>query len=193
MTGADLLALIKKQPLAFICGLVVVAAGAAFFLRGETVAEAQTLFQEKEDEAQKTEANARNSAGLAEAATEMQELGKQFDARLVRATQLATNLQFFYRLESDTGVKLTDVRQNAIAPAKAGAPKTAFVGIPFAATVQGSYAQVYDFIRRVESGPHFLRINQLTLSKVAPAGGPTAAAAGDQMTAQLQLEILGTP
>ncbi|MBA4138036.1 MAG: hypothetical protein C0518_12020 [Opitutus sp.] len=191
MTGADLLALIKKQPIAFLCGVIVIASAAALFLRGEAVNEAQALFQAKDTEANKTEANARHTAGLAEATAEMQEVGKQFDGRLLRAPQLANNLQFFYRLEADTGVKLLDVRQNPIPAPKQGAPRPTYVGIPFTANVQGNFAQVYDFIRRVEAGPHFLRFNQLTLSKLAPAGG--AGGAPDAMTAQLQVEILGTP
>lgn len=192
MTGADLLALVKKQPIAFLCGLIVIASGAALFLRADTVQEAQTEFQNKDQEATKTETNARNTAGLAETTAEMREAGKQFDARLLRASQLANNLQFFYRLEADTGVKLLDVRQNAIPAAKPGVPRGTYVGIPFSASVQGSYAQVYDFIRRVEGGPHFLRVNQLTLSKLADAAGPASLGA-DAMTAQLQVEILGTP
>lgn len=192
MTGADLLALIRKQPIAFACGLIIVACGIALFLRGETVASAQTLHDEKEKEFQKIDANVRNSAGLAEATAEMQEAGKQFDARLIRAPQLANNLQFFYRLENETGVKLIDVRQQPIPPPKPGVPRGAYSPIPFAVSVQGDYAQVHDFLRRVEAGPHFLRYNQVSLSKLAATGDARAASSG-AMSATINLELLGTP
>ena len=192
MTGADLIAMIKKQPIAFGCGLFVVACGVALFLRGEAVKEAQDNFLSKDEEAVKTEANARNSAGLAEATAEMQEAAKQFESRLVRAPQLANNLQIFYRLEHDTGIKLVDVRQMPVQPPRAGAPRGAYVAVPFTASIHGSYAQVHDFLRRIEAGPHFLRVTQLTLTKLT-SGGEGVAAGPDAMSANLQLEILGTP
>lgn len=40
MTGADLIALIKKQPIAFACGLVVAVCGLLLYFRGEAVAQA---------------------------------------------------------------------------------------------------------------------------------------------------------
>ena len=193
MTGADLLAMIKKQPLAFGCGLVVVASAAALFLRGDAVAEAHELFRSKDDEANKTEANARNTAGLAEAAAEMQEAAKQFESRLVRAPQLANNLQIFYRLESDTGIRLVDVRQAAVQAPRPGAPRGAYVPVPFTATVQGSYAQVNDFLRHVEAGPHFMRVTSFTLTKLAGGGTDGAPSGPDAVSANVQIEILGTP
>lgn len=192
MTGADLLAMIKKQPIAFGCGLIVVACALMFYFRGEAVNEADELFRNKEDEAAKTEVNARNSSGLAEAVAEMQEAARLFEARLVRTPQLANNLQFFYRLEADTGVKLVDVRQLPLPPPRPGSPRGAYVAIPFSANIQGSYAQVHDFLRRVEAGPHFLRITQLTLTKLT-SGGEGASANPDSMSVVLQLEMLGTP
>lgn len=192
MTGADLLALIKKQPIAFGCGLVIVACGVALFMRSEAIDSAQAFYQEKEQEFQKIDANVRNAAGLPEATAEMQEAGKQFDARLVRAPQLANNLQFFYRLENDTGVKLIDVRQQSIPAPKPGAPKGAYSPIPFAVSIQGDYAQIHDFLRHVEAGPHFLRFNQVTVAKMAAAGDSRAAASA-AMSATINLELLGTP
>ncbi|MBA3849182.1 MAG: hypothetical protein C0502_04200 [Opitutus sp.] len=192
MTGTTLLAMIRKQPLAFGCGLIVLACGLALFFRNEAVDEAQELFRNKDDEAVKTEANARNAAGLAEATAEMQEAAKQFESRLVRAPQLANNLQFFYRIEADTGVKLVDVRQMPLQPPRQGAPRGAYVSVPFTANIQGSYAQVHDFLRRLQAGPHFLRVTQLTLTKLT-SGGEGVAAGPDAMSAIVQLEILGTP
>ena len=192
MTGADLIALVKKQPIAFGCGLIVVASGAALFFPREAVTNAQALFEEKEQEFQKIDANVRNAAGLAEATAEIQDAGKQFETRLVRAPQLANNLQTFYRLEAETGVKLIDARQQPIPTPKPGAPKGAYSPIPFNVSVQGDYAQVHDFLRRLEAGPHFLRFTQVSLSKLS-AVGDARTASGLAMSATINLELLGTP
>lgn len=195
MTGADLIALIKKQPVAFGCALVALLCGVLLYFRSDATAEARALFEAKETEANKMEANVRHLAGLPEEAEQVQEAGRQFEARLVRAGQLATNLQFFYRIEAETGVKLVDVRQNPIPAVRPNTPRTAYSPIPFALAVQGNFTQVYDFLRRVESGPHFTRFNQVTFTKVeaAAATNTGAAAAGDLMNVNLLVEILGTP
>jgi hypothetical protein len=117
MTGADLLALIKKQPIAFACAFVALACGVLFYFRSDALDEARQHFEAKDTEAKKMEVNVRHLAGLPEDTSQVQEAGRQFESRLVRAGQLATNLQFFYRIESETGVKLLDVRPRPVRPA----------------------------------------------------------------------------
>lgn len=196
MTGADLLALIKKHPIAFACGLIALLCGVALYLRSDAVDEAQRLFEEKDKESQKIALNARHTTGLAEQVQEIQGDAKQLESRLLRAGNLANNLQFFYRLENETGVKLVDVRQNPPPPAKQNAPKTLFIPVSFSLTLQGSYPQIWAFLRRIETGPHFARFDRLTVSKLE-AGGRTesggGAAAPDQMNAVFTVELLGTP
>lgn len=116
--------------------------------------------------------------------------GRQFESRLVRAGQLANNLQFFYRLEADTGVKLLDVRQQGIPAPRPGERRGAYVPVPFAVSIQGSHAQIHDFLRRVEAGPHFVRFSQITIAKIS--GGVEVVAVGG-LTVAINLELLGTP
>lgn len=195
MTGADLLARVKKQPIAFACGLLALLCGVALYFRSDAVDEAQRLFEEKDKESQKIALNARHTTGLAEQVQEIQAGAKQLESRLVHAGDLANNLQFFYRLENETGVKLIDVRQNSLPTPKANAPKTLFIPVSFSLTLQGNYAQVWAFIRRVETGPHFARFDRLTVSKLEGAGRLEAGvgAGVDQMNAVFTVELLGTP
>jgi hypothetical protein len=195
MTGADLLALIKKQPIAFACAFVALACGVLFYFRSDALDEARQHFEAKDTEAKKMEVNVRHLAGLPEDTAQVQEAGRQFESRLVRAGQLATNLQFFYRIESETGVKLLDVRQNPIPPPKAGSPRTAYSPVPFALSVQGTFSQIYSFLRQLETGPNFSRFTQVTLSKVDPltAAAANPSAPAGLMSANLQIELLGTP
>ena len=192
MTGADLLALIKKHPVAFAAGLIAVACTGWWYAHSEAVSDARTKFEAKATEARKMGDNIRHASLLEDQAAAMKEAGRQFESRLVRAGQLATNLQFFYRLENETGVKLLDARQQQLPAPKANAPRTAFVGVPFAVSVQGTHAQVLAFIRRIEAGPHFGRFTQLTISKAAAARGDTTAAP-DALSATFTVELLGTP
>lgn len=188
MTGADLTALFKKHPIACVAGLVCVACGVAMYFRSGALGEAQARFEEKDGEAKKIAANVRSAAGLAEQTEEMKEAGRQFESRLVRAGQLASNLQFFYRLEAETGVKLLDVRQNPIPAPRAGGPRPTYAPVPFGMSVQGTYPQVLAFIRRIESGPHFARFTNVTFTKSTAEKDVT-----DLMNVSIAVELLGTP
>lgn len=189
MTGADILALIKKQPIAFSCGIVCLLCAVAFYFRMDAIDQARAAFEAKDKESKAVSQNARHTTGLAEQVAEMQAAGKQVESRLVHASELANNLQLFYRLENETGVKLVDARQNPLAALKPGAPKTLYVPVSFSLTLQGTYAQVWSFLRRLETGPHFARFDRLSLNKV----GGSKEAPSDQMNVVFTVELLGTP
>jgi hypothetical protein len=189
MTGADLLALIKKQPIATACALVCVLCGIAFYFRMDAIDEARTAFEAKEKESRAIAQNARHTNGLAEQVAEMQAAGKAIESRLLRAGDLANNLQVFYRLENETGVKLIDARQNPPS-ARQGAPKTLYVPVSFSVTMQGNYTQIWSFMRRLETGPHFARFERVAVGKVETVAKD---AGSDIMSAVLTVELLGTP
>lgn len=189
MTGAHILALIKKQPIAFACGVVCLLCAVAFYFRMDAIDEARASFDARDKESKAVAQNARHATGLAEQVAEMQAAGKQVESRLVRASELANNLQLFYRLENETGVKLVDVHQNPLTAAKPGTPKALFVPVSFSLTLQGTYTQAWSFLRRLETGPHFARFDRLSLSKV----GGSKESPSDQMNIVFTVEILGTP
>ncbi len=185
MTSADLLALIKKHPAGFVCLLLCLVSGAVIYLRYGNISASQTELEAKSAEAAKMIANIRNSAGLTEQVAEIQGHTKELGARLLKASQLADNLQYFYKLETENEVKLVDVRQNAL-PRNTKA--TAYVGVPFNVSVQGSYTQVMNFLNRLQNGRHLCRINTANFTKVAAAGS-----AGPLVNLSLNLELLGQP
>jgi hypothetical protein len=92
---------------------------------------------------------------------------------MIRVGQLAENLQYFYRLESETGTKLTDPRQNAWTPPAKNAAKTNFTIVNFNLTAQGDYGQILDLLRKLEDGEHYCRVNTLNMRPVSVLrGGP---------------------
>lgn len=110
---------------------------------------------------------------------------KEIDSRLVRGSQIAINTQFFYKLSSETGVKLNDFRQAPPGPAAKGG-KAVFTPISFTVSTSGSLAQLIDFLNRLESGVHYCRI--LTATVAAPSGNRSG-----PLTMTLNLELLGQP
>lgn len=186
MTSAELIATVKKQPIGFACGAICLVCAAVLYLRSGKIGESQVEYEAKSAEVAKILTNVSNSKNLPEQVAEIQALAKELDSRLIRAGQLAVNLQFFYKLEAETEVKLLDVRQGN--PPKAA--KTLFTGIPYNLAVQGTYKQLLAFLHRLESGSHFCHFTTVSFNKGAGSGSDTAA---DSMTLTINLELLGLP
>jgi Tfp pilus assembly protein PilO len=187
MTGADLIALIRKQPVGFVCALVSVGCALALYLRGDLIAENQTKYEATAKQAARVQANLKNAVNLPEQLAEAQTLGKELEGRLMRASQLASNLQYFYKLEAENGIKLTDLRQGPVSTGR-NAPKGAYLGVPYSLAIQGSFKQVAQFMTRLENGRHFCRYSSASFAKL---GGNASTA--DLMSVSLNIELLGTP
>lgn len=185
MNSADLVALIKKHPVSFSCILVCLVCGAAIYFRYGNIAANQSALDEKSAEVAKMTGNIRNSAGLTEQVAEIQSYTKELEARLLKSSQLAVNLQYFYKLEAENGVKLVDVRQNAL---PRNTKSSAYIGVPFNVSVQGTYSQVINFLGRLQNGRHLCRITASNFTKVAAAEGNDSL-----VNLSLNLELLGQP
>lgn len=185
MTFADIVSLIKKHPAGFAGILVFVVCGAGIYLRFGNLAAGQAELDGKLAEVAKMTANIRNSADLPEQLAEMQALTKDMEGRLLKSSQLAVNLQYFYKLEAENNVKLVDVRQNAL---PRNAKNSGYIGVPFSVSVQGSFAQVMNFLGRLENGRQLCRINASNFTKVQSSNP------GDPLVnLTLNLELLGQP
>ena len=188
MSTDELIALCKKQPIGFGCGLLCIILGVAIYYRSGKIAENQAEYEAKSAEAAAIMANVGNSKNLAEQVAEIQALTKELESRLVGAGQLAINQQYFYKLEAENEVKLMDVRQGNFN--RSG--KANYAGIPFTVSVQGTYKQIMAFLQKLENGRYFCRFNGVTFSKMAGASeSSTFGAAG--MTLTINLELLGVP
>jgi hypothetical protein len=184
MTNAELMAFIKKNPISVGCGAVALVLGAVIYFRGAAIPDAEAELAQKSADAQRHSANLRNADDLQEQVDAMAAANKEVESRLVRAGQLGLNQQYFYLLERETGVKLLEFRPGGLT-SNAKGPKTAFNPVQFTVAVNGTLAQVMDFLFRLESGAHYCRVNSTQL--FAAAGGR------ETMTLQLSLELLGLP
>jgi len=189
MTLADLIARIKKQPVGFACALICLLSGGWLYYRSGEIEARQEQYRAKSAEAAKFISNVGISKNLPDQVAEMQLATKEFETRLVRAGQLAVNLQYFYKLEAENEVKLLDVRQGPL-PRN---PKTLHVGIPYNVNIQGPYKNVMAFLQRLEKGRHFCRINTATFTKSAGSSEGPRQAPTSNVTLALTLDLLGQP
>jgi hypothetical protein len=158
--------------------------GVIYFRHG-LIAEAEQVFAQKSAEGQKIALNISYSAQLKEQLEALEAANRAIEARIVRASQLGTNTKYFYTLESDTGVKLIDLRQTT--PATVAKPaQGSFLPVAFSVAVQGNLRQILDFLRQLENGTHYCRVLSATCS-----GNSTTR--DTPLTLALTLELLGTP
>ena len=103
---------------------------------------------------------------------------------------LAVIRQITAAAETVEGVKLLDVRQATPPRPARGAPKTLFAPVPFNLSVQGTYAQLLQFLGELQNGRHLCRINNATFNKPGGVGGADTSAT-QPITLSLSIELLG--
>ena len=190
ISNEELLALIRKNPIAVGSLAAAVLFGVGIYFRGSLIPETQELVDQRAIEGRRLGMNVRFATHLPEQLQAVNEAVAQIEPRLVRADELANNLQYFYKLEAETGVKLTELRQLAGPTAAGSAAKTpsknAFGIVSFAVSVQGEYLALLDFLRKLESGTHYSRVTLASASVISPdRTGP--------LSLQLTVELLGQP
>jgi hypothetical protein len=184
MTNAELMAFVRKNPISVGCGALALVLGGAIYFRASEIPAAEAELTQKSAEADRHGANLKNAAQLKEQLDALIAANKEIDSRLVRGSQIAINTQFFYKLSSETGVKLNDFRQAPPGPAAKG--KAVFTPVGFTVSTSGSLAQLIDFLNRLESGAHYCRV--LTATVAASSGNRSG-----PITMTLNLELLGQP
>ena len=184
MTNEEVIALLKKHPVSVGCVGLSLALAAGIYFRGGELPAAEEELAQKSTESARLAANVKNAAQLKEQHEAVSLANKEIERRLVRASQVAINKQYFYKLEAETGTKVT-IQQSPVSLPKGGV-KTAFVFVPFSVTVAGTYPQLVDFCLRLESQAHYCRVTSATCS--VPITDRNAL-----MSLSLSLELLGTP
>ncbi len=184
ISNEQVVAFVKKNPIGVGCGVLSLLMIGVIYLRSDKLPAAQAVLDQKSTEADRHAINVRYAVQLKEQMDALNTADHAIDARLVRAAQLATNTQYFYRLESDTGVKLLNIFQNTTTAQAAKVTKTNFVPIAFTVTAQGTYLQLLDLLHRLENGAHYCRILSANMVKLGTGDN-------DAATLSLSLELLG--
>lgn len=187
MTNAEFGDLIRRNPLRVIAGVVAIFSGVGVYLVADRIDLATEVLKQKASEGEKLANNIKYSAQLTEQYEAMVAASNEIYGRVIHASQLANNLQYFYRLETESGVELVDVRQTTAGVIGARSNiKGPTNGVGFSVSVKGNYATLLGWLRRIENGPHYCRI---VSASIAPAGldrtGP--------LTLSVALELFGQP
>lgn len=178
MTNAEFATWVKKNPIVVVCGALSLALAGLLYFRGDAIPSANSELEQKSAQARKYELNVTNGAQLKEQLETVSAANQTIAGRLMRASDIGINQQYFYKLEADTGIRLLELSQ-----ANRALPRGSFVAIPFTVTIQGSFGQVMAFLRALENSPHYGRV--LTAS--------VSGSRDTDVTVGLSLEFLGQP
>jgi hypothetical protein len=184
MTNQEAMVMLRKNPISFGCGALAFLRSVGIYLRSEALPDAEADMTQKSAAAERIASNLKYSTQLKEQADGLVAANTAIDARIIRASQLGANTQYFYKLEADTGVKLLDLRQVTASVAKPA--KGSFSPVAFAVTVQGTFPQVIEFLRQVENGTHYCRVMTAVCSS-------NPSSRNLPLTLALNLELLGVP
>ena len=184
MTNQQLLALVKKNPIGVGCSVLCLLLVAGIYYRSGELPDAQVELDQKSAEGARLAANVKYSAQMKEQLEALVAAEKEIDRRLLHVGQTLTSYQYFYKLESETGVKLASLNQSTPAGTKL-VGKASFMPLAFSVSVQGNLGQLLSFLRRLESGEHYCRTVSATLNTVASGTAP--------LTLTANLDLLGLP
>jgi hypothetical protein len=184
ISNEQLFAFIRKNPIGVGCGLLSLALAFAIYYRSDLIPATTAELDQKGALSDRYAANLKYGKDLPEQFQQISEDSKTINSRLINASDILTNQQYFYNLETVTGTKI--VQNQTTSGAQARASKAAFVPIGFTLNITGTYPQLLDVLGRLENGLHFARVLNARFSK-------TASANAEVLSLTLSIELLGQP
>lgn len=184
-------ALVKKFPVgssALVVGLIMLVALVVRYLDVDTL---QETHDKTAAEGQRLASNISHASQLTEQTQVLEAANTVIASRLVNPSDLAINLQYFYKLEAETGVKLLDTRPvDSRAGAKAAA-KGLYTPVQYVVSLQGGYGRVLAFLRKLEHGTYFCRVISSSLSEAQADQDRSGGEKSSEMVMSLTVELLG--
>lgn len=178
--STDVTGLLKQNPLRVVCGVLALLSAVGVYFVNAKIADTISVVEQRAVEGGRLAENIKNATLLPEQLEAVVSANKKIQSRLVHAGQLATNLQYFYRLETESGVELVDLRQTT-----SGQTAKPNAGVGFSISVKGDYAALLGCLRRLENGPHFCRVLSASIGAATDRSAP--------LTLSLSLELFGQP
>ena len=157
---------IKRRPVLSTCVVLSVVLGALLYFRMGVPAEIQAKLEEREKELVRVSNNVKFSAQLEAQLQALKTVNTAIEGGALRPAELARNQQLFFQLEAESGVKLLDLRQQTSASAaKAANPAAIYSTIVFSLSIQGEYAQLLDFLKRLERSATLSRVRSASMGQ----------------------------
>ena len=192
MDGSAILNFIKKHPVGVGSIVLAIVLGVAGYFRSSSMGDLESELDERSRQGERLQNNLRYASKLDEHLATVNDAVETINERAINPAALATNLQFFYRLESELELKLVDLRQGV---PERGNANSEYVGVPYTVAVEGTYRQLLRFIQRLETGSHYVKFLSSNLAPSRGGGANSENGEADPtdpvLVLSLNLQILG--
>lgn len=173
MSFEALVEAVKKNLVVAVSGFIVCASMTVYLLHIDRKSDLDSEIEQIDIRISTMLKNIKNSAGLEEDIEVVEKQIEQLDERMFQTQELATNYNYFFNIESATNVALSDLKQVGIVegeidPRKRKMPKpivNKYVKIRYHVKATGKYGDLVKFMRTLEGGPSFYRLEKFRLSK----------------------------
>ena len=182
MKSQDLILKFKSHPIPFAAGFIILVSLMAFYLRMGIVGDLEVTYEEVSSQGKLVSDNLLAGGRMEEDLEALDGLVKKIESRLVKPVELAKNLQYFYRLEAETGVKVVGLQQKRIPeqPTKG----MSYIGVGYSVDLTGRFSALISYLRKLEQGSSFCRINKFAINN-------TIRGSQGSVTAAVEVELLG--
>lgn len=182
----------KKYPAGTISTILLVLVVGLYAWRHSTFGDAQDALTRNSEQSQRYQNNISNSVQLEEQFHAIENANRIILGRLVNPQDLALNLEYFYKLERETGVKLVETRPaSAFSNKPTAASKNGFKPVQYVLSLQGTYMKTLTFIRRLEQGSYYCRVVSASCNAAQEDSLDKDKNAVPEVMITLTVEILG--
>ncbi len=137
--------------IASIGGLLIVS------VMGGKIESVKTQIGEAQTKLSETRAIAAKKEGLLKDLQEVRQRIASFEGRLPTEKEVPKLLNLFQKIAEDSGVKYRSITAEPIEE------KNLFVRIPFKVEVEGTYLQIGEFLRSLEFGDRFIKVDRIDI------------------------------
>ena len=185
-------ALVRRFPLATGCAVLWVLLLVGLFIRFGALGEAKAEFTRQETEGTRIKRDVLHGTNLDKHVAALAAGLSKLEAQLIRPDDVGTNQQYFYQLESATGVKLSVLRPQGVSKSKPKDKALSNSYHPFAynLVVEGEFHRIRAFLQALETGVRHYRLVDYTVQRAAEdQSDPTKAG---RVVLNLNLELLAS-
>ena len=183
--------ILRKNPAGLTCFFVCLVMAGFTYWRSDAIPDAEVRLETNASLVSRLNQNLSNSAHLKEQYDQLIEAATGLETRVIKASAIADNQRYFYRIETSTATKLIDLRQTTteVVPV----PGSFFRPVGFTVVVQGDFHHTLSFLRALEGGNYFTRISSISLVPSSTAAPGESDAQVAMLTMSINLDLLGVP
>lgn len=165
----------KTYPVASTAAFVSIILILAIYVRGMGISDLEERHDDARREWRRIDVNVKNSVNLETHLENAKAASQDVRERLIHPSQLALNYQYFYRLETSTGVRISIQQQETKPLGLSGDDdedaEALFSDVEYTMSANGQFSELLGFYHALENGRHFYQLNQFSLQRPSETEG----------------------